>query len=222
MPSDRAIGCLEREHGLPGFLGEWHEAAVVLERRKAIRIVICECRLRGCAVTNYRLAVHNRNPFHPTPIGFDRPVQTDGVLQDDVADGSHRTVGHAEAGSGIALAPLLPFVLPTAESWAEIAETVQRIQVRRRVGRPPNRESAVTSAARLNAPRLGPTSTRITLGVNLRCALPQECAPAPTGRETPRGWRSRHAGHWLESSSSAVARRRSPTTSPRPGSGSKT
>jgi len=72
------------KHGLYAPLCEGHEAAVILQRGQTVGVVSnadSSRKLRG----ENGFVIFPRDPVHPAAISFDRAIETNGVLLDNIA-----------------------------------------------------------------------------------------------------------------------------------------
>jgi len=133
MTAERTVRGVELEHGLPRLLCQGHEAAVLLQQRKTLRIAPHVGGFAGILIEDL-FAVDGRNLLDPAlggTHGIPHPLR---VLHDDVAGRSELPCGKRNVdrpprplASQYPIAPVHP---PSAERGAKITQTLKRIQIR--------------------------------------------------------------------------------------------
>ena len=87
-----------------------------------------ECKL---VIIEFRLAIHNeclicfRHAFNPLLVSVDRAVKPNGMLLENIADGSHRALWHLRNADRLPIEPVLPFPPPFTEPRPQILQPLK-------------------------------------------------------------------------------------------------
>ena len=119
----------EEENWLTSFHCHWHQASIMFEQRKTIRIV-CHSGGRASLFIQYSVTINIRDAVHPAFICLNGAAIEYAMLHDNVADGLHCAFWHRQIVRCF-FEKLGPDVTPLAKSWPQVLETLQREEVRR-------------------------------------------------------------------------------------------
>src|SRR5262245_12591411 len=118
MSTERTVGRLKIEDGLARFVGQRHQAAVVLELGEAV-LVVRHGRGQLVDVQN-RGPVHLRYPRHPPLVCLNRSAESDAVAEKHVAGRLHAPLWQGELRVRRVLEPGRPFSSPGTQRWSEV------------------------------------------------------------------------------------------------------